>query len=130
MWPVMRYLSYRACYADALFVSALQRSDEPDAEQVRRAVAAAISAFGAPAALSWWRRSLATIPRRRSSGCAGPAWRSVRRSGTRAPSPARLWIHLRDPDDMRPPHATWQEPHDRAGRVAHGACGRQSYTRA
>ena len=49
MWPVMRYLSYRACYADALFVSALQRSDEPDAEQVRRAVAPAISAFGAPA---------------------------------------------------------------------------------
>ena len=48
MWPVMRYLSYRACSADALFVSALQRSDEPDAEQVRRAVAAAVSAFGAP----------------------------------------------------------------------------------
>ena len=48
MWPVMRYPSYRACYAGALFVSVLQRSDEPDAGQVRRAIAAAISAFGAP----------------------------------------------------------------------------------
>ena len=33
--------------ADALFASALQRSDEPSAAQVRQAIAAAIRAFGA-----------------------------------------------------------------------------------
>jgi hypothetical protein len=39
-------LSIRAVQADALFVSALQRSEEPSAEQVRRAVTAAVRAFG------------------------------------------------------------------------------------
>jgi hypothetical protein len=48
MWPAMHYLSIPACQADALFASALQRSDEPDISQVRRAVAAAIRAFGSP----------------------------------------------------------------------------------
>ena len=33
-------------WADALFVSALQRSDNPDAGQVRRATAAAVCAYG------------------------------------------------------------------------------------
>jgi hypothetical protein len=33
--------------ADALFASALQRSDEPSAAQVRQAIAAAVRAFGA-----------------------------------------------------------------------------------
>jgi len=33
--------------ADALFASALQRSDEPNAAQVRQAIAAAVRAFGA-----------------------------------------------------------------------------------
>jgi hypothetical protein len=41
-------LSIRAAAADALFVSALQRCDEPDTGQVRRAIAAAIGAFGRP----------------------------------------------------------------------------------
>jgi hypothetical protein len=36
----------RALQADALFVSQLQRCDEPSVVQVRRAVAAAILAFG------------------------------------------------------------------------------------
>src|SRR6266852_4407799 len=46
MWPVMHYLSIPALQADALFVSGLQRCDEPSAGQVRRAIAAAIRAFG------------------------------------------------------------------------------------
>jgi hypothetical protein len=33
-------------WADALFVSVLQRSDEPDASQVRKATAAAVRAYG------------------------------------------------------------------------------------
>jgi hypothetical protein len=39
-------LSVSAARADALFASALQRSDEPSARQVEQAVAAAIGAFG------------------------------------------------------------------------------------
>jgi hypothetical protein len=39
-------LSISAVQADALFASALQRSDEPDAGQVRQAIAAAISDLG------------------------------------------------------------------------------------
>jgi hypothetical protein len=52
MWPVMAYLSMGAVRADAVFVSGLQRCDEPSAGQVRQAVTAAIRTFG-------------------SSGCAG-----------------------------------------------------------
>ena len=39
--------SIAAVRADALFASALQRSDEPSAEQVEWAIAAAVRAFGA-----------------------------------------------------------------------------------
>jgi uncharacterized membrane protein len=39
-------LSISAVRADALFASALQRSDEPSAGQVRQAVAAAIGTLG------------------------------------------------------------------------------------
>ena len=39
-------LSISAARADALFASALQRSDEPSAAQVRQAIAAAVRAFG------------------------------------------------------------------------------------
>ena len=46
MWPMMPNLSIRACQAEAVFASGLQRGDEPSAAQVRRAVAAAIRAFG------------------------------------------------------------------------------------
>jgi hypothetical protein len=45
---MMAYLSASAVRADAVFVSGLQRRDEPSAGQVRRAVAAAIWAFGCP----------------------------------------------------------------------------------
>jgi hypothetical protein len=46
MRPTMNYLSIRAVRADALFVSTLQRSDEPSAGQVRLAIAAAVRQFG------------------------------------------------------------------------------------
>jgi hypothetical protein len=46
----MQLLIYRpgtsAVWADALFASMLQRSDEPSAGQVRKAVAAAMRAYG------------------------------------------------------------------------------------
>ena len=40
--------STSAVWADALFASVLQRSDEPDAGQVRKAIAAAVRAYGGP----------------------------------------------------------------------------------
>jgi hypothetical protein len=42
----VRTLSTVAARADALFASALQRSDEPSPRQVRRAIAAAVTAYG------------------------------------------------------------------------------------
>jgi hypothetical protein len=42
----MHHLSISAARADALFVSALQRSEELNTGQVRQAVAAAVRAFG------------------------------------------------------------------------------------
>jgi hypothetical protein len=47
LWPAID-LSIRAVQADALFASALQRRDEPEIGQVRRAIAAAIAPFGDP----------------------------------------------------------------------------------
>jgi hypothetical protein len=41
------HVSINTARADALFASALQRSDDPDAAQVRQAIAAALSALGA-----------------------------------------------------------------------------------
>ena len=46
MRPAMYHLSIRAARADAVFASALQRSAEPTAGQVRRAVAETVRAFG------------------------------------------------------------------------------------
>ena len=46
MRPAMPHLSVSAVRADALFVSALQRCERPDARQVQQAVVAAICAFG------------------------------------------------------------------------------------
>ena len=45
MRPAAHHLSIRASDADALFVSALQRSDDPSTRQIRQAIAAAIDAF-------------------------------------------------------------------------------------
>jgi len=46
MRPEMHHLSVSAARADALFVSALQRSDELNTGQVQQAVASAVRAFG------------------------------------------------------------------------------------
>jgi hypothetical protein len=46
MWPMTACLGISAVHADAVFVSELQRRDEPSAGQVRHAVGAAIRAFG------------------------------------------------------------------------------------
>jgi hypothetical protein len=46
MRPEMHHLSISAARADALFVSALQRSEELSTGQVRQAVATAVRAFG------------------------------------------------------------------------------------
>ncbi len=46
MRSAMHHPSIRAVWADALFVSALQRCDHPTAGQVRAAVASAVRAFG------------------------------------------------------------------------------------
>jgi hypothetical protein len=42
----MHHLSIRAVRADALFMSALQRSGDPTASEVRQAVATAVRTFG------------------------------------------------------------------------------------
>jgi hypothetical protein len=50
MWPATQHLRIQSfdarADADALFVSAMQRSDAPNAGQIRQAIAAAIGAFG------------------------------------------------------------------------------------
>ncbi len=46
MRPAMNHFSIDTVRADALFVSALQRSDEPSARQVREAIAGAVRRFG------------------------------------------------------------------------------------
>jgi hypothetical protein len=38
MWPAKYSVSIRTLRADALFVSALQRSDEPSVDQVQQAI--------------------------------------------------------------------------------------------
>ena len=46
MSPAQHKSSITAFRADALFVSALQRSDAPSAGQIRQAIDAAVAAFG------------------------------------------------------------------------------------
>jgi len=46
MRPAMHHLSISVARVDALFVSALQRSEELSTGQVRQAVASAVRAFG------------------------------------------------------------------------------------
>lgn len=42
----MRQLSFQAVRSEALFVSALQQSDNPDAGQIRQAITRAVREFG------------------------------------------------------------------------------------
>ena len=71
MRSATNHISISTARADALFASALQRSDEPSAAQVRQAIAAAIRAFGARAARHGSRRRTASTRRPRRCGCAG-----------------------------------------------------------
>src|SRR5437667_10600912 len=82
----MRFAPYElssAARADALFASALQRSDEPSAPQVEQAIAEAICAFGdlgcaARVAQEYGEHPEMAASRMRwacaaSSGCVGPS---------------------------------------------------------
>jgi hypothetical protein len=86
--------SISAAHADALFASALQRSDAPSLKQVRQAIAAAVGAFGDQGCAPGSRRPTATTRRPRSRGCAGrvrrlPAPSAVHsQSGHTPPRPA------------------------------------------
>jgi len=94
MRPDKHLHSNSAVRCDALFVSALQRSEHPDAGQVRRAVAAAVRQYGdcgcaaqvaqeygehpeiAAARMRWARGAVAEAfrhPGKRSAGRAGRA---------------------------------------------------------
>ena len=46
MLPAIQHPSVSVLRADAIFVSALQRSDDPSAAQVRHAIATAVREFG------------------------------------------------------------------------------------
>ena len=46
MGPAIHHLNSSAVWADAVFVSALQRCEQPSADQIRKAVAAAVRTFG------------------------------------------------------------------------------------
>jgi len=46
MEPAIHRSSIRAVWADALFVSVLQRCDQPSAGQVQQAIASAMCVFG------------------------------------------------------------------------------------
>lgn len=49
----MQHLSISAVRADALFVSALQRSTQPTATEVHQAVAEAVATFGSRGCAAW-----------------------------------------------------------------------------
>ena len=59
------HLSISAARADALFASALQRSDEPSAAQIHQAIAAAVRAFGTRAAQAYGEHPETAVPRMR-----------------------------------------------------------------
>jgi hypothetical protein len=81
MWPSQHHFSITGFEgADALFVSALQRSQAPTTDQVRQAINSAVGAFGYPGCAG--RVAQAITPRPQRPGCAGlarrwRAWRSV-----------------------------------------------------
>ena len=102
MQPAMYLSGASTVWADALFVSVLQRSARPDAGQVRQAVAAAVRAYGdqgcaqrvaqefgdhpetALARMRWARAVASTMP----GLPPGPAHRSLR---NRPELPRRGW---------------------------------------
>ena len=65
------HLSISTAQADALFVSALQRSDEPSTTQIRQVIATTIRESARRAARPGSPRSTASTRKPRSCGCAG-----------------------------------------------------------
>ena len=99
MWLAMQHPGISALQADALFVSALQRSDDPSTGQVRNAIAATIREFGGQGCGEQvaqefgdhpetavvrmrWARALAGEARRSCSARWRPCLRAEARTGT------------------------------------------------
>jgi hypothetical protein len=77
MWPSMYPRNIRALQAEALFVSALQRSEELRVSQIREAIAGILVAYGGAGCAGRVARELATTRRSRPFGCAGPVPRRL-----------------------------------------------------
>ena len=82
MRPTMYHPSTSAVRAEALFASVLQRSDRPSAGQVRKAVAAAVRAYGGRGCVELVAQEFGDHPEAGWSECAG-----------RVPWPARCSPH-------------------------------------
>ncbi len=83
------HLSIGTARADALFVSALQRSQEPSAAQVRQAIAAAIREFGtqgcaALVAQAYGEHPETAVPRMRWARAVVQACGDVKKAGEMA----------------------------------------------
>jgi hypothetical protein len=79
--------STNAVCADALFVSVLQRSDNPDASQVRKAIATAVRAYGGRGCTQRVAQEFGDHP---ESAVARMRWaRAVAREVFAAPGPAQ-----------------------------------------
>ena len=80
------HLSISTARADALFVSTLQRSEEPSAVQVQQAIAAAVRAFGARGcaarvAQAYGEHPETAVPRMRWARAVGDGHRAGRAGG-------------------------------------------------
>jgi hypothetical protein len=99
----MHHLSIRAVRADALFVSALQRSEDPTASEVRHAVAAAVRMFGSRGCVERVAQEFGDHP---DAAAARMRWAraitgEVFGRATRRPAPARLLTHRPVPAPRR-----------------------------
>ena len=100
MRSATNHVSISTARADALFASALQRSDEPSAAQVRQAIAGAVRAFGARGcaarvAQAYGEHPEIAVLRMRWARAMvkgdGVAWRGDRRCPARAGPCRRAW---------------------------------------
>ena len=118
MSQMMAYLSIGAVRADAVFVSGLQRCDEPSAGQVRQAVAAAVRAFGCSGCAGRVAQEFgdhpetAVIRMRWARGVAREAFADSPRSPARARMQAGRWSSVRGCLLSRP------QAHQAAGGVS------------
>ena len=80
MRTAMHHLNISAVRAEALFVSTLQRSEEPSTEQVRHAVIATVRALGSQGCAERVAQEFGDHPETAVSGCGGRSGRPARRS--------------------------------------------------